>query len=247
MKNYSMKTTKWTTRMSLILMANATLATISCSKDNDKDDAPQETPVNYEEVLVGTWRGTSKNFDDESVTVNAVFNADKTGMVNWIGPALYSAVLSKWYVSDKKIYMESSKFDEPMIWYIYNYSPENNSITVCSSEYSEQRWEVWGQFDLKKVDGGGGGSSSTEDGIESTKALVITYYSSTGRYDDSSKTCYKKTSGSRVVLYSDPSCNLLIGLASRNSDSTKGSYRVSAYDYRVIDAGSGYTKYYYFD
>ena len=247
MKNYSMKTTKWTTLMSLILMANATLATISCSKDNDKDDAPQETPVNYEEVLVGTWRGTSKNFDDESVTVNAVFNADKTGMVNWIGPALYSAVLSKWYVSDKKIYMESSKFDEPMIWYIYNYSPENNSITVCSSEYSEQRWEVWGQFDLKKVDGGGGGSSSTEDGIESTKALVITYYSSTGRYDDSSKTCYKKTSGSRVVLYSDPSCNLLIGLASRNSDSTKGSYRVSAYDYRVIDAGSGYTKYYYFD
>lgn len=242
-----MKTTKWTTLMSLILMANATLATISCSKDNDKDDAPQETPVNYEEVLVGTWRGTSKNFDDESVTVNAVFNADKTGKVNWIGPALYSAVLSKWYVSDKKIYMESSKFDEPMIWYIYNYSPENNSITVCSSEYSEQRWEVWGQFDLKKVDGGGGGSSSTEDGIESTKALVITYYSSTGRYDDSSKTCYKKTSGSRVVLYSDPSCNLLIGLASRNSDSTKGSYRVSAYDYRVIDAGSGYTKYYYFD
>lgn len=244
---YSMKTKKWTTLMSLVLMATVALGTIACSKENEKDNTPAEEPVNYEEVLVGTWRGMSKNFDEESITVNAVFNADKTGKVIWIGPVLYSAVLSKWYVSDKKIYMESSKFDEPMIWNIYNYSPENNSITVCSSHYSEKRWEVWGQFDLKKVDAGGGGSSSTEDDVESTLALVITHYSSTGRYDDSSKTCYKKTSGSRVVLYSDPSCSTLIGLASRNTDSTKGSYRVSAYDYRVIDAGSGYTRYYYFD
>lgn len=244
---YSMKTKKWTTLMSLVLMATVTLGTIACSKENEKDNTPAEEPVNYEEVLVGTWRGMSKNFDEESITVNAVFNADKTGKVIWIGPVLYSAVLSKWYVSDKKIYMESSKFDEPMIWNIYNYSPENSSITVCRSHYSEQRWEVWGQFDLKKVDEGGGGSSSTKDDVESTLALVITHYSSTGRYDDSSKTCYKKTSGSRVVLYSDPSCSTLIGLASRNTDSSKGSYRVSAYAYRVIDAGSGYTRYYYFD
>ena len=58
--------------MSLVLMATVALGTIACSKEDEKDNTPAEEPVNYEEVLVGTWRGMSKNFDEESITVNAV-------------------------------------------------------------------------------------------------------------------------------------------------------------------------------
>lgn len=246
----------WKNLLGMALMGVMALTFSACGDDGDDDDSSgsrsedQFKPVDYENLLLGFWKGTGTNLDGNPLEVGIRFNADKTGslvMTTSVERTHFVAAIKNWYYTPGHIELPSERFDYPMSWTITGGSIESGHIRVSSQGYEGQ---YWGDFELSQTEKAGGDSSTevSSDDVESVTALVILYvgYPSES-YSDSKKVCYKKTSGDRVVLYSNSSCTNLIGKASLNSDSKCGPYKVSSYTYRVLDATLEATRYYYFN
>lgn len=248
----------WMLLLSIMFMTGTLLTFTACGDDKVVSPNTQEQtkPVEYNAALLGTWKGSGTNVDGNPLNVTAKFNEDKGGYLSMSAPkenSSFLSALSNWYVSDATtVYLNCERFSAQLRWYVLSGSIPSGKMTV---ECQGHDGEFWGKVELTKTQssGSGGGSSTTDDSdkMVTTTALVILQttgnLSSDTRYSQSTKTCYKKVSGNNVLLYSYPS-GTLIGVASKNTDSSRGGYSVSSYSYRYIDPiSTSQKRYYYFN
>ena len=235
-----------------MMVAMVSMGVASCGDDEESvPDVPPVETVNPDSPVWGEWEGSGTTLADKHATLTLKLYSDGTGalVASTSGVIVVRHIVDYSYDPPHHISMVFQEDPTDRIWVWV----ESLTSTTMQLVLTDLNQAVQGEYNLTKTGSGdrgaSGGSETTieKDEVVSTKALVILKLNATNSYSHSEKTCYKKVADGKVTLYSNSSCTNLIGVASRNSDSERGPYKVSSYSYRVIDPGTGYSYYYYFD
>ena len=238
------------------LLAAVLCAGFASCGDDDKELTPSyETPDTSsgsatptpEQMLPGRWEGTGTNDDGNTCTLKLTLNPDGTGTVfaSCRTRLIVKKIIRYSYESNTALQMDLGNGESQR--------PYINSRTATSMERSlyDGPDDLQTTYYLTKTEdysGGGDDGSSSEADIEEAPTLVIRHSDATGRYTSSSETYYKKMSSTgKYTLYRNSNGTGEIGIASSNSLSTWGGYRVSSYDYVYRDVSITSSTYYFFN
>lgn len=209
----------------------------ACGSDdgNDEPDYPDSPEYNdaraISDALVGFWTCRDGSFDYNYI----VFGTDGTfnAFDSFYNTDLYTGYYS---VSGDG----SNVFTLSLNWKSYTLSmPTPDTILLD------------GYINLTRTPGTGGGSGggsgdSDDDVYIPVEALKITEYRfSDTTYEAEYETMYMCEKGADIYLYKYRNGNKY-WKASRNYDRDKGGYRVSSYDYKVMDSQNLHMMVYYY-
>lgn len=239
----------------VLLVAALCLGTVSCGDD---DDVPtpdyssdswnsSSSSSSPSDMLPGRWEGTGINDDGNNCSMTLTLNPDGTGsvMASCKTRLMVRTITSYKYESSGTLQMNTNKGE--------SFRPYISNLTATSMRLSlsDGPDDVQTTYSLTKTEdysGGGDNGGSGEADIEEAYTFVVRWNKSTGNYTSSSETYYKKLSSTgKYTLYRHSNGTGEIGIASSNSLSTWGGYRVSSYDYVYRDVSLNSSTYYFFD
>lgn len=243
--------------LSALLAASFCLVTVSCGDDDEPAPYSESDDPSYssgsgaltpEQMLLGRWEGKGINDDGNTCTLRLSLNPGGTGslFVSCKTRLVVRTITDYTYESSGALPMDFEKGE--------SFRPYISNLTATSMELSlyDGPDDLQTSYSLSKIedysDGGDGGGSSGEADIEKASTFIVTWSKYTGKYSSSSATYYKRMSSTgKYTLYRNSNGTGEIGIASSNSLSTWGGYRVSGYDYVYRDVSTNSSTYYFFN